>query len=219
MHSFAGADPQDPLAPFDFIVSLLSGLVGLGLALVVVAALFGSGSVDGLSPGHICGTTQPGAVPYYYADGQPTEGIKGLSREGRPQVTELRVCNEEPGLGTRLAAPLGSVGGMLFAAGFLLLCRVVIRAARRAGLFTSAVVKRTRVLGWFLLLGSLTLSAMELVSNGVVVASVVPTVDWTVGLATYDFPVAPVVAGLAVITFARVLAATLALQAEVDATI
>jgi len=216
----------DPLAPLEFVVTCVSALIVLGFAIALPAAIFGSGSVLGIGEPDACAVVDLGTVGYGEGDveipGQPVRRspfIDGLHRDASFVPETLRVCNDDPGAGVKAASATGQGADLVLLIGFLLLARRLIRQARTSGLFTAPVADRTRVLGWFLLAGSVLVPVLSWAADGVVVSSAVDHVSWP---GTWDH-IHPywtlLVVALGIITVGRVLRQAVDLQDDVDATI
>lgn len=213
----------DPLAPLEFVVTFLSAMIAVLLALSVAAAIFGSGSLVGLGETEACANFQPGVVPYGERDFEGrTEGgtfVPGLRTGASFSVQELAVCDDHPGRVVKTLSTAGAAAPLLLFIGFLVLSRRLIRQARDDGVFTTSVAARTRTLGWYLLLGSLTVEVVRSIADGVVARSAVGGISWDIGLKHLDLPLTLLVVALGIITVARVLRQAVVLQDDVDATI
>jgi hypothetical protein len=214
---------KDPLAPLEFVVTFLSAMIVVLLALSVAAAIFGSGSFVGLGETAACADFQPGVVPYGERDleGRAEGGIfiPGLRTGASFSVHELAVCEDHPGRLVKTLSTAGTAAPLLLFIGFLVLSRRLIREARRSGVFTTSVAARTRTLGWYLLSGSLMVEVVRSIADGVVARSAVRGISWDIGLKHLDLPLTLLVVALGIITVARVLRQAVELQDDVDATI
>lgn len=213
---------SDPLAPFEAGVTFLSAVVVVLLAITVPAALLGSGSVAGIGESEACAVAKPGVVPYGERD-VPGQGdaiyVPGLHADARVSVQEVEVCDQTPSAVVKAAASASRGAGLALFLGFLLLARLLIRSARRNGLFTAQVAARTRTLGWFLLLGPLAAATLQATADGIVLSSAVHHVGWSTGLRNIDVPLTLVVVGLGVLTVSRMMRRAVVLQDDADATI
>ena len=216
----------DPLAPLEFVVTCISALIVLAFAVAVPAAIFGSGSVLGIGEPSACAVVDLGTIGYGEGDVevpgmavQHSPFIVGLHRDASFVPETLSICSKNPGFGVKAASAAGRGADLVLLLGFLLLARRLIRQARTSGLFTAAVAGRTRVLGWFLLAGSVLVPLVTWASDGVVVTSAVDHVGWP-GTWDHIHPYWTLqVVGLGIITVGRVLRQAVDLQDDVDATI
>jgi hypothetical protein len=210
----------DPLAPIEFVVTVVSALLALLFLVTIPLTVFGSGSVLGIGDSEACATVRSGAVPYFVADGvRPSEGVEGLRSTARSWPERLQICDRHPSLGVK-AASVVSIGldlGLLL--GFLWLTRRLVRIVRSQRLFTPAAAACARALGWFLLLGSVAVAMAGSVARGIVISSAVDDVSWTDGLRDFDMPWTVIIAGVGVLSFSRVLRQAVELQDDVDTTI
>jgi hypothetical protein len=211
---------SDPLAPIAGAVTALAALVGAALLLSLCATIWGSGSLLGFgSQASICA---PADTPVESVIGTRTSPARlGSSLRDAAQAIEraVDICLHDPGPAARWEYSIAGGASLLFLVGVFLLTGGVIRAARAQGLFARAVASRTRVLGWFLLTGSLASAFLGSVSAGLVVARGVEDQSWTVGLRTFDTPWTLVVVGLGVISVARILSRAVSMQDDLDTVI
>lgn len=210
----------DPLAPIEFVVTCVSALIALLFAATLAFTAFGSGSLLGLGEPDACVQVDADSVPFGEGDGPGGFQVVGLRPEATSLPADLRICRENPGVGLEVAAAADD-GAATFAllVGCLVVLRLLIRSARRHGLFAREVAARTQLLGWFLLLGALGKAAIEAVGRGIVTASAVDHTSWTDGLSRIEMPWTLLIVGTGVLTFGRVLRQAVELQDEVDATI
>jgi hypothetical protein len=219
----ADRSTRDPFAPVEMIVSVL-----LGMGVIILLLVVGLGVVEKVASGHTnvsfatigereaCATTSLAAVPYSSGDVASLE-LADDTRLRPPH--EAEVCLEHPTVWQKAASALAPVGDVVFGLGGLWLVRRVIRAARREGLFTACVARRTRVLGWFLLAMGGVWPFLAGAGRGVVVQAALPGVSWSHELWSPHISPFVVTVALGVITFARILERAVPLQAEVDATV
>jgi hypothetical protein len=227
--AMAATSQRDPFAPIEFIVTVLLGLIltlfalFIGIALVQEAMHGSTGvSIATIGDRDACALVRPGTVPYGTSgsqEGQSAEGVVGLRDGARQNARQVDVCLKNPTVGQKAASALGPVGDLVFGLGSLWMVRALIRTARQAGLFTPAVARRTRTLGWFVLVMSAAYPFVAGAGRGVVLAAAVDDVSWMRGLASPGISWIGIVVGLGVITFARIMERAIHLQEEVDATV
>lgn len=209
---------RDPLEPLSFAVLTLGGLV---IGIVVVGALLavfvrGSGaSVFGFGDPDVC-LDVPQSAFAISDEGSGGTRVAGL-RQGVSQIPdEYLLCKQHASTAEHLLGGGGQIVEFVFFVGFILLCVLLIRTARRRGLFTRDVARILSRLGGYLLVGE------------VVVGFVVAGLDHALlagmarpghgprftSLLSWSWPV--VVAGFGVLTAGRVLAGSAQLQQEID---
>lgn len=212
------AASRDPLAPIDFAVTVVTALFLLGLTALVIAISFGSGSGLGFGGDEVCAQTRPGVVPW---GGSRAGGdhVIGLAADARAYPTDLAVCATDPGVRDRIAYGLTRWPSLLLALGFLLGLRMLIRTARRDGMFTATVAHRAGMLGWFLLAGAVVAATIEAGANGWLLQSLVTDVGSNAFLALWSVSWATLFGAVGLITIGRVLGQTVAMREELDATV
>lgn len=131
----------NPLEPL-IMASRGLGLVVVGLLLVgTLAAIFGTGSVLTIGEDPICATVQSGRelVMLDTSDEkvQPVKG--GLAPRVGSTVQETWLCQDRPTGLTRLFGFLEAAPPMVLLLGFLAGVFVLVRRARRTGLFNRSL--------------------------------------------------------------------------------
>jgi len=218
---------KDPLAPFEFIVTVVGGLltVALAIGLLLVGMNATGHGQGGMSFGafgdtEACVQVRASAVPYFYADGRPTEGVQGLRREtARSTVEELSICVKHPSFAQRLAATSAQLSGLALLVGSLFLAHRLLRQARRGRLFSRETAVRTQQLGWFLLVANVAGGFLSAIGAGVVLHAAVRGEGVFGQLGRPDISLGLVIVAAGVLTFARTLRWAVVLQEEVDATV
>lgn len=211
--------PKDPLAPFEFVITLALGLCIALAVLMVVSGVFGGhpsvGAWGGL--GSDCLTVPNMAM----AVGSSEDAQSSVLRPGMSlgSVAPTLIC----GSYTSLEQALMSVPVLLYAAwilGFLLVSTWLVRRARRQGLFTEELARALNRLGLYLLLGWLAVNLVGAGCQAVVMNRVVldtgPVQDLMANL-TWDWGV--VFGGFGLLTVARILRQTVPMREELEATV
>ncbi|MFJ2236700.1 hypothetical protein [Streptomyces sp. NPDC087859] len=199
-------DDRKMLEPMATVVSialrLLVGLATAGLILSVVRGSWGSGSVcitdestiSSVAPGSFA--PEPGAqiasVPYY--------------------------CADDPGTALRLLDELGTTASSLLLISSLFLLHRLLQGAGRDGVHTTLTASRLRLLGWWLLAGSLVVALVQANTQAAVLAELSKDADYSVGswLQMWDFPYLAVLTGLGLLTFARITRAGTAMREDLE---
>jgi len=206
--------------PLETVTAFFATFLLLTVALGTVLTLVGSGSFGGFGNTRICVT-------------QPNTGYNGpdwashLGVTHRPGTTvdingTLQACALHPGIGQRMLYTLMSLPGLLVWAAVLLLLWRVIRAARQTGPFTVQAAVAMRRLGWLIIAGTAVASAAQgLALDQLLNTMIAPSNDY--GDALTDpiralLPV-PVLAGAALLSFARIIQRGAEMDAEIKATV
>ena len=135
----------------------------------------------------------------------------------------LNACTSHPTSAQRVLYTLTSLPSFLLYAGIIVLLWFMIREARRNGPFSTRVAARMRLTGWFVILGAMAAAAVHELASGMLMNTLLITkVPLLPDAATAPigalFP-APVIAGCALLTFARVIRFGSAMDDEIKATI
>ena len=213
---------RDPFGPLETVVGAALGMVGVSLALVLVAAVVGlvsdadsRWSFATIGDPEACALVSNEAVPA--ATDVPQSDLRRGS--ARAIAEQVDVCLTRPTPVQKVASTLTPVGDVVFGVGALLLLRRSIRTARDDGLFGLRFAGRVRELGWFVLLMSLLWPFVAAAGRGVVLAAAVRDTSWTRTLYEPGISWGFVVVGVGVVTVARVLRRAVVLQEDVDETV
>lgn len=199
------------LEPLTSIVSITLRIL-LG---TLVAGFLLSLFVDGVhwGRGDVCVTVDWSSTSG--GDFPPYEPLPGAGVGYTP-----RFCAEEPTawqqfLGVLRTAPLT----VMLIGGLYLLDRL-LRLAVRDGVHTTGTALRLRVLGWWLLLGSLVVETADAVAGGALLATLAEgdlvSLAWT---QLWSAPYLAVLTGLGLLTFARIVGASARMRDELDAVV
>ena len=201
-------------------------IIGLGLAAIlvlgVVTSLTGSGSIGGFGRGAtpICATD-----PYMGISNSPDPGVEPY--QAKPGSTldttfNLRACTGHPTMGQRLLETLTSVPTVLLYGCILLLLWRIIRTAQRDGPFTLRVAATMRLLGWIVMAGAVAAAVIQQPALGMLINSMLTRAAESpgsaFGSALYALLPVPLLAGAALITFARIIRLGASMDDELKAT-
>lgn len=206
--------PADALEPIASTVGVLGALTGVLMGLILLATVFGSGSLFGFGDTEVCA-----AGPAGFFGGQTEPTVRGLSAGSRVFARQVELCAQHPSVGLRLIGTLTTLPSFLLFLGFLLLVHRLLRAAQTHGIYSFHTVRRVRLLGWCLLVGDLLAATLEAIMRGGVFAAQVPRLGWDSGLITWHASFAVLLAGIGVITFARVMAVGAAMREDLEGTV
>ena len=203
--------PRNPLEP---IASTVGCLIGLAVLLLLLSLLVHQAS---WGEGPVC-TSVP-------ADGIPLRisglAVPGQVRGSQATVQTVQLCVNHPGTRLRLAGLLASWPSGILWLGFLVQAyRLLTIASRPGGLYSLATAARVRRLGWFLTAGALAAGVMETAANMAIFLSQVhaPGLNWFEPDKLH-LSVATLLAGLALITLARVMRVGVTMREELDVTV
>jgi hypothetical protein len=192
-------------------------------ALMIVAALigvaflvFGSGGTYGGLPGIVC-VTQPATE---YSGDWSTSAVTARPGHSINIIGSLEVCADHATLGEQTLNVVAALPAVLFWGGVLFLLWRMMVTARRNGPFTARVATAMRRLGWFIIVGSTIAAVVHLIAIDTLLTVMTkinnPFPDLI--LVPLHLPI-PVLTGAALLTFARIITAGAAMDAEIQATI
>lgn len=193
--------------PLGRVTTIFGGLLIALMAVSAVAAITGFGSFGGFGAGATICATQPGtgggtggALGYPGLAARP--GVS-LSVYGMPQACALR-----PSISQRILYTLTDLPGLLVWGAVLLLIWLVIRQARRTGPFTVPVAVTMRRLGWLIIAGSAAAAALQGFAKDQLLNTMLVAHNDFGDVLTQPIhalvPV-PLLAGAALLTFARII--------------
>lgn len=213
------APEKNPLRTLELIVGAIFVLLAMLATASIIGAIFGSGSIPGLSA-EVCVTSSVGdGVAFQDGDNgtAPTFGPMNLRDGIRWHAEQIQLCDPEPDGATRALGVAGltvwALAPLLF---FGLLWRL-LRNARRNGVFADQIPGGLRLLAGFLL----GWAALSFVVTGFVNAALINEMtDDEVWFFTSDeFPWLLILLGIAFLALQHVMAQAVVLRADTEATI
>ena len=203
--------------PLETVTLVFSFLLLIGLVFLLADVATGSGVIT--SGGRVC-VTQPNAGPqtwgvrqrFYLPRAGASVGVSG----------SFQACAAHASAAERAWYALTSFPGLLVWAGLLLLLWRLLRAVRRAGPYTTAVASALRILGWFVIAAPMAAAAVQGYAQDRLLTMLMrPDVgvgDVFISPLHALVPV-PLLAGAALLTFARVIGRGIAMDEELRATV
>jgi hypothetical protein len=206
--------------PLETVTAFFATFLLLILATGILLTLTGSGSLGGFGRTQIC-VTQPNTG---YGGDNWTSHLGVMHRPGTTiQINgTLQVCALHPGIGQRVLYTLVSLPSSLVWVALLLLLWRVIRAARQAGPFTVQAAVAMRRLGWLIIAGTAVAAAVQGFALDQLLNTMLTSPN-SYGDALLEvfhalLPV-PILAGAALLTFARIVRLGAAMDDEIKATV
>jgi hypothetical protein len=203
-------EPLESVTRFFGTLMIIAALVG------VAFLVFGSGTYGGL-PGNVC-VRQPGAE--YDSSGWNTPFVTARSGHSVSIIGSLQVCADHASSGEQALGVLAALPAALFWGGVLFMLWRIMVTARRNGPFTRRVAVAMRRLGWFIIIGSTTAAAVHLIAVDTLLTAMTKITNPfpNLILVPLHLPI-PLLTGAALLTFARMVTAGAAMDAEIQATI
>ena len=204
-------EPLESVTRFFGALMIIAALVG------VAFLVFGSGSTYGGLPGNVC-VTQPGTT--YGSGDWNNPFVTARAGHSASIIGSISVCADHASLGEQTLGVVAALPAVLFWGGLLFMLWRIMVTARRNGPFTRRGAAAVQRLGWFVIIGSTAAAVVHLVA--------VDTLLTTMTKITNPFPdlilvplhmPIPLLAGAALLTFARIVRAGAVMDAEIQATI
>ena len=223
MVSFLDMDgTKNALAPIEFIVSVAGGLVLFLLALS--AALIGFGGSDSsfltIGDPDVCVVASSSAVAIT-SQGMNGAHVAGLEPGVRSYPETVNICQSHPSTRQRTLSFLSVAPAFVYSMGFLFFTWLLIRHTRRRGFFVADTALGIGRLGLYVLFGELAVAVIHATASGALLATMGATTGatLTIGLRFFHVSWAILFAGFGLLTIGRVMAQTVPMREELDATI
>jgi hypothetical protein len=202
--------------PLASVTTFFGGLMIIAALIGVAFLVFGSGTFGGV-PGNVC-VTQPGAE--YSSGDWSTPFVTARPGHSVSINGSLQACADHATLGEDTLSVMAALPDVLFWGGVLFLLWRIMLTARRNGPFTPRIATAVRRLGWFIIIGSTTAAVVHLIAIDTLltVMTRITSPFPNLLLVPLHLPI-PVLTGAALLTFARILNAGAAMDAEIQATI
>ncbi len=172
--------------------------VALRLLMALMVAAFVLSTVHGWRSGTVCSTDWTTNSSYAARDFIPEPGARVGSVP--------RYCAESATAAQNILANLGPLASLVLSVGGLFFLNLLLRGASRDGVHTLQTATRLRLLGWWLLVGSVAAATVAAVSRTALLASLARGVDITAvsWLQAWNAPYLAIFTGLGLLTFARI---------------
>ncbi|GGV41921.1 hypothetical protein GCM10010245_65790 [Streptomyces spectabilis] len=202
---FLMATLRNPLEPMSTAVKGAVALIAAVVLVTLLAAPFVNVTVLGIGGDSVCATDQATTVGAgknpFPDDIRPAPGA-AVTLDAHP-----RYCTDDPSALQGLLSAAHVVGPLVYFLGALVLAVRLIQGAERQGLYTVQTAGRLRVLGWWMLGGSVFAAVTSSVTETSIAASL--SGDGGIlaasGLWMWDVPFTAIFAGLGLLTFARIM--------------
>jgi hypothetical protein len=145
---------------------------------------------------------------------------RAAARRGGSIIGSLEVCADHATLGEQTLNVVAALTAVLFWGGVLFLLWRMMVTARRNGPFTTRVATAMRRLGWFIIVGSTIAAVVYLIAIDTLLTVMTKITNPfpNLILVPLHLPI-PILTGAALLTFARIITAGAAMDAEIQATI
>jgi hypothetical protein len=202
--------------PLESVTTFFGTLMILAVLVGVAFLVFGSGAYGGHPA--VC-VTQPG-TQYSVSDWSVPSSVTVRPGNSATMLGALQACADHPAAGQQALYYVAGLPNVLFWAGLLFLLWRMMVTARRHGPFTPRVAAGLRRLGWFIIIGAATAAFVHQIATDALLTMMVNVDQPFANLleVPLHLPI-PVLTGAALLTFARIVRAGAAMDAEIQATI
>ncbi|MFV5998610.1 DUF2975 domain-containing protein [Streptomyces sp. NPDC056231] len=190
-----------------FVLRLLIGILVLGFAL----SLFDSNM-------HV-GYGNPCVIADFASGSAPDTDATFNAKAGAHVMSIPQYCASHPSTYQNVLATLGELPSFILLIGGLFVLNSLLRAAARDGVYTPQTASKLRLLGWWLLLGSLAAELIEATAKTALLATLTTEFSAGVWLGMWATPYLAVLTALGLITFARIMRAGVTMREDLAGTV
>ncbi|MFF0189367.1 DUF2975 domain-containing protein [Streptomyces sp. NPDC005244] len=215
------ARASNPLEPISTAIKAIITVIAVLLAAGVLGAMTQDGvhfRVLGIGDKNVCASDTSTTVGGGEVPPQELQAAPGatVDMDAHPNY-----CTDDPTTPQSLLNIAKQIPSALFTVGALLLALWLIRGAQGEGLFTARTAYRLRMLGWWLLAGSVLSAVATSVAEQALVGSLSRSDDAgaLTGLLIWNAPYMALLTGLGVLSFARVMRIGITMREELDGTV
>lgn len=210
---------RNPLRKLETIFAVLGILTLLGLVVSTSEALSGEGELFGFGAPWVCAGVPSDALADSHGHGVVGGRVKELADGARAHASEFDVCVTDPTFRQRSLASLVDLSRYLFFLGFLFMTWRLTRQGRRRGLFTSDLARAVDRLSVYLFFGAFVVMLVRALATQKLVATMLvdpANNDW---LRYAHLSWVVIIAAFGLQAMSRVIAATVPMREELDATV
>ena len=207
------------LAPIEFILSVAITLMVFFNAIGLPLALLGHGSYFGMGERVVCLTAPQSAVGLIPSRGGINEQHLDVGHGVSTVAANYTLCDSSPSSWQHLWSALATAPTFFYALGFLSLAWLLTRTARRRGLFSPHVALGVGRLGLYVLLGAILVALVQAWASQRLLATLREGSTMWDSLGFLHLSWAVLFAGFGLLTVGRVMAQSVRMQREIDATV
>ena len=201
------ADPFEPIGTLAWFLLLL---YSVATVVAVVMTIIGRANMFDWRSTVVCADDRTGFSSVTLPDPRP--GVTA-------STTGVSVCTHDPSLGQHLLATLAQAPNYLLFVGVLLMIWLLIRDAKRDGLYTARIARRLRGLGWLIGAGGIVVMIVQGEASSYLAASMVATPSPLADVDYWHVPTVSLLTALGVLSFARIMRVGNAMREDLDGTV
>lgn len=202
-------DPLEPIASAITALVVLTGIAGV-VGLGVLVLNLPNTSAFGIGGDTVCATDPNTSTSVEYPRGLP--GVS-TNAEG------VRLCAENPSTYQQVLAALVQLPALLAFVVALVLVRRFLRRAQAHGVYSATVPRAVRDVGGFIVVASLLVTLCQSFANASLIDTMTDSGPGFYYSTQWNPPLMPVLTGLGVLTFARIMRIGAEMRADLDGTI
>jgi hypothetical protein len=215
------ARARNALAPVEFILSVAGALMVLFSVALGIAFLFGDDvSFFGIGDPSVCVTARDNALGGYGGQGNNLAHVVGLHEGVSAMPRQIELCTFHASTTQHVWSFVAFFPSFLFAAVFVGYAWWLTRLARRLGLFSPDVALGVLRLGLVVLGGALVVSCLRSYAEWRVLTTMADGVSRSNALfGFFHLSWSTLIGGFGLLTVGRVMAQSVRMQREIDATV
>lgn len=202
------------LRPLERVVVFFGSLILIGLVIQVGYVITGHGSMLGYGDHPVCASVSPWSVDGYQGSGHVR--MAGLAEGVTASVDSVSLCRVDPSAREEILDAIDENASFLFDAGLLFLVWRLLRRGRQEGVFIETFARRLSALGLYVVLGAAAVNVAHTWAERELEKSLIPGGSYP---DAWHISFTPLLIGLSLITLGRLMAATVPMREELDATI
>jgi Protein of unknown function (DUF2975) len=209
---------RNPLAPLERIIALIGGFMLLALVSLPLNVM-SDGSAWGFGQRFICVDAPIGVFTSGSGAHNVTAAhVRTLETGVDAAPSGFELCTRDPNLGQQTLSTLIDLPTFLFALGFVVITWRLTRRVRRRGLFMPEVASSLGRLSIYLFVGEFGVAAIQGLAAQGLVSTMLTEHDTYIG-GYYHLSWAVIIAAFGLQAMSRVMAATVPMREELDATV
>lgn len=213
---------RNPLAPLERILAVIGVPMILVLLVIVPASLLGSGDqVFGFGGSVVCVDAPYDALLSDTGHGVSNVHVRDVAPGVHANPSQFDLCANEPSTRQRMLSTLIELPQFLFGLGFVVIAWRLTRRVRKRGLFLPEVAAAIGRLSVFLFFGDFAVAITQALAHQALVSTMVTGShrNDSLGLMYAAFSWVVLIAAFGLQAMSRVMALTVPMQDEIDATV
>jgi hypothetical protein len=208
---------KNALAPIEFILGIAGTLLLIGLMGSVAGSAFDGESFLGIGEVEVCVSAPVAALDLHSGGQIKVHG--GQHEDVRVRATHVELCDSSPSTTQRFWSAVASLPDFLYALGFVGSAWKLTRTARRRGLFSPHVALGVGHLGLYVLIGAVAVCLMQLWGNERLFLTMAEPRRSGLWFWFFHLSWTLLFAGFGLVTIGRVMAQSVRMQRDIDATV